>query len=66
MFANASTADLHLVATATAAIDKGLAVSIIDDFDGQARPQGAASDIGADEYTTNLTAPAAPSNLVLQ
>jgi len=66
MFADASTANLHLVSSATAAIDKGVAVSVTDDFDGQARPQGAASDIGADEYSGTLTAPAAPSNLVLQ
>ena len=66
MFASAPTADLHLVSSATTAIDKGVAVSVTDDFDGQARPQGAASDIGADEYTSTSTAPAAPSNLVLQ
>lgn len=66
MFASASTADLHLLSNATAAIDKGVAVSVTDDFDGQGRPQGAASDIGADEYSGTLTAPAAPSSLVLQ
>ena len=66
MFANASTGDLHLISSATTAIDKGVAVSVTDDFDGQVRPQGVTSDIGADEYTTNLTAPAAPSNLFLQ
>jgi len=66
MFVNASTADLHLVSNATAAIDKGVAVSISDDFDGQPRPQGPASDIGADEFLGTSTPPAAPSNLVLQ
>ena len=66
MFVNPAAGDLHLIQTATAAIDKGIAVSVTDDFDGQARPQGVASDIGADEYTTSTTAPASPSNLVLQ
>jgi hypothetical protein len=65
MFASTSTADLHLVAAATAAIDRGVTVSVTDDFDGQPRPHGTASDIGADEYTSTLTVPAAPSNLVL-
>ena len=66
LFVNPTAGDLHLKQTATVAIDKGIAVSVTDDFDGEARPQGAASDIGADEYTTSLTAPAAPSSLVLQ
>jgi hypothetical protein len=69
MFTNASAADLHLLSSATAAIDKGVAVSVTDDFDGQARPQGVASDIGADEYSSSTATsgiPASPSNLVLQ
>ena len=63
-----SPGDLHLKQTATAAIDKGVWVSVTDDFDGQARPQGTASDIGADEFssTPGQPVPAAPSNLVLQ
>jgi hypothetical protein len=66
MFVNPAAGDLHLKQTANTVIDKGIAVSVTDDFDNQARPQGAASDIGADEYTTSTTSPAAPSNLVLQ
>jgi hypothetical protein len=66
LFVNSAAGDLHLKQTATAAIDRGIAVSVTDDFDGQARPQGPASDIGADEYTTLTTPPAAPSNLLLQ
>jgi len=54
MFANSAAADLHLVASATNAIDKGLTLSIVtNDFDGVPRPRGARSDIGADEFTTN-------------
>jgi len=65
-FVNPAAGDLHLKQTATAAIDKGVAVSVTDDFDGQARPQGAASDIGAHEYATSATIPASPNNLLLR
>jgi hypothetical protein len=51
---NAAAADLHLLASATNAIDKGLTLSTVtNDFDGDRRPRGASSDIGADEFTTN-------------
>ena len=66
MFVNTAAADLHLTQTATMAIDKGVAVSVTDDFDGQARPQGVAFDIGADEYAPSATTLLAPSNLVLK
>jgi len=50
-FVNASTADLHLTAAAIAAIDTGTLVSSVSvDKDGQARPNGAAPDLGADEF----------------
>jgi hypothetical protein len=50
-FVNAASGDLHLVATATDAIDRVAApAGVTDDFDGQPRPVGAASDVGADEY----------------
>ena len=66
-FVNATAGDLHLKQTATAAIDKAVAVAIDNDIDGQARPQGAAADIGADEFSAAAaTTPAAPSNLALQ
>ena len=66
LFANAAAGDLHLKQTATSAIDKAVVVALDIDIDGQARPQGAAADIGADEFSTAAAAPAAPSNLVLQ
>ena len=50
--------DLHLKSTATSAIDHGVSVSsVTDDWDGDGRPVGPASDIGADEYggTTQTT-----------
>jgi hypothetical protein len=54
MFVNAAVADLHLLASATNAIEQGLTLSTVtNDFDGVRRPQGARSDIGAVEFTTN-------------
>ncbi|OLD56744.1 MAG: hypothetical protein AUI64_01705, partial [Acidobacteria bacterium 13_1_40CM_2_64_6] len=66
MFVNASAGDLHLVSSATAAIDHGVTLTnVTSDVDGQSRPSGAAYDMGADEYvgdttppTVSLTAPA--------
>jgi hypothetical protein len=65
MFVNAAAADLHLLSTASSAINKGIILSVTDDFDGQSRPIGAAPDVGADEYhsSTALAPPAAPSNI---
>jgi hypothetical protein len=58
MFVNAAAADLHLRASATNAIDQGLTLpSVTNDFDGDRRPRGVRSDIGADEFTTNAPPP---------
>jgi len=52
MFVNPAGGDLHLLASATSAIDQGLTLStVINDFDGDRRPMGDRSDIGADEFT---------------
>lgn len=54
MFANASVGDLHLLPVATNAIDQAPSLSTVtNDFDGQLRPRGTRSDIGADEFSTN-------------
>jgi hypothetical protein len=54
MFVGASTADLHLLASATNAIDRAVSLaSVTNDFDGDLRPRGASSDIGADEFRTS-------------
>jgi hypothetical protein len=51
MFVNAAAGDLHLVETAHAAIDRGVAVqNVSDDWDARPRPRGAGYDIGASEY----------------
>jgi hypothetical protein len=49
-FVNAAARDYHLSET-SAAIDKGVTTTILTDIDGDVRPQGAAPDLGADEYT---------------
>ena len=62
LFADGATGDLHLTSGASAAIDQVAApADVSDDFDGDARPIGAASDIGADEY--GVSPPAAVSDL---
>lgn len=54
IFANPAAGDLHLLPSATNAIDKAPALTTVtNDFDGDARPRGARSDIGADEFATN-------------
>ena len=63
-FVNAAGGDLHLAATATAAIDKAAAhPSVPTDYDLEARPQGIAPDIGADEFSLIGSPPAAPTNI---
>jgi hypothetical protein len=54
LFANPAIADLHLLPTATNAIDKVPPLTTVtNDFDGDPRPKGARSDVGADEFDTN-------------
>jgi hypothetical protein len=51
MFADAAAGDMHLLPTAAAARDQGVALSdAAADWDGDTRPYGAARDAGADEY----------------
>jgi len=61
-FVNVAASDLHLLATAADAIDQVTApANAPADIDGDARPIGAASDVGADEY--GAAAPAAVTDL---
>jgi hypothetical protein len=61
-FVDAASGDLHLVATATDAIDQAASLAdVTDDFDGDARPIGPAPDVGADEY--GVPPPAAVTDL---
>ena len=62
-FVNAAAGDLHLTAAATGAIDQApVLADVPDDYDGNRRPIGPSSDIGAHEYG-GAGLPAAPSNL---
>ena len=50
-FVDPAAADLHLVASATAAIDQAASLAQVPaDYDGDVRPIGPAPDVGADEY----------------
>ena len=61
-FVNAATGDLHLLPTAADAIDEVTApAEASGDIDGDLRPIGSASDIGADEY--GVLVPAAVTDL---
>ena len=62
-FVNAGDGNLHLLPTATDAIDQASSLAqVTDDFDGDARPIGPAPDVGADEYGVALsTATPTPS-----
>jgi hypothetical protein len=63
MFVDAANGDLHL-APGAAAIDRGVTLTeVADDWDGHIRPQGAAADIGADEYIAGGAVPAAPTDV---
>ena len=56
LFVDGANGNLHLDAAADTAIDQAVAVPsglCEDDYDGRARPEGAAGDIGADEYDGN-------------
>ncbi|HHH40985.1 MAG TPA: hypothetical protein ENK56_03150, partial [Chloroflexi bacterium] len=48
--------DYHIMA-GSAARDQGMDAGVNTDIDRQARPQGAAPDLGADEYPASCTAP---------
>ena len=54
-FVDPSSEDLHLVASATQAINQAISTpQVNDDFDGQTRPVGPDPDIGADEFIPGL------------
>lgn len=51
-FEDAASGNLRLASAVAGVVDQGVAVSgLYEDFDGQARPVGAAPDVGADEFS---------------
>jgi len=63
-FVNVAMGDLHLLETATDAIDAVTApANAPTDIDGEARPGGALADVGADELVTIVPPPAAVTDL---
>jgi hypothetical protein len=55
LFVSPASGDLHLRATASQAIDRGVVVPNVDtDWDGDKRPAGSASDVGADEVAAPI------------
>ncbi len=61
-FVSAATGDYHLTPS-SAAIDQGVSTDVVTDIDNQARPNGDAPDIGADEwYRATNQAPVTPGN----
>lgn len=67
LFVDAANGDLHLLASATAAIDQAIALAeVSDDVDGEPRPAGAAPDIGADEVLPQLQLSGAPGDQTIR
>lgn len=61
LFAQPSSIDLHLLPSASIALNQVSAPgSVTTDFDGDNRPSGGASEVGADEYPTDASRPFAP------
>jgi hypothetical protein len=67
-FVNPAAGDLHLNGNISQVVDQGRTINgLSSDFDGDARPQGTAFDIGADEMSSIVTVrPMPPSDLSLQ
>jgi hypothetical protein len=60
LFVNPAGRDLHLLPTAAVAIDQGRTIGVTLDWDMEARPNGAAPDLGADEWVGAAPPPPPP------
>jgi hypothetical protein len=66
-FVDATAGDLHLNATATAAIDRASAhPDVARHHDQEARPLGSAADVGADELRAPGLPPSTPTDLLVR
>jgi hypothetical protein len=66
-FVDATAGDLHLNATATAAIDRASAhPDVARHYDQEARPLGSAADVGADELRAPGLPPSTPTDLLVR
>ena len=68
-FVAPASGNLHLASAVSTVVDKGKTISgLTDDFDGDARPAGAAIDLGADEFgaATAPVKPQPPTNVSAQ
>lgn len=57
-FVNPPSGDLHLASLIPAVVNQGIFIEgLVDDIDGEIRPEGGGYDIGADEYTVSGSCP---------
>ena len=65
-FVDYTRGDLHLSSARPEAVDQAPALAeVTEDLDGQARPVGAAPDLGADEWSEASGPPSAPEGLTV-
>ena len=65
-FVNPPAGDLHLASQVPAVVNQGTFIAgLVDDIDGEVRPEGGGYDIGADEYTASGLCPDCSDDVVV-